>query len=180
MRFQLLPTVAMLLLVSCGSQAVSVNTVSVSSVIDENARLRAENERLRIQPASDAQSELAHVRARDEKRRTDLQVYAVAAQLWATDHDNKLPALGDDEFRGVMVSGKYLARSVPPPSANEHYCYLAGRDDSEYAFSAWLEEDEQPYTVGSDLAARLIAKTSRSAFFGEGCPRVPGWTSVRV
>lgn len=153
--------------------------IPVSSVLDENARLRAENERLRGS-ATDAEEQARRVLARDAKRKSDVMAYATAAQLWAADHGNQLPVVSDDEFQALMVSGKYLVRIVPATSPGEHYCYATSRDRTEYSFSAWLEEEQRPFALGSDMAAHIIAKSSRSAFFNEGCPRVPGWTSVRV
>ncbi len=79
-----------------------------------------------------------------------------------------------------MVSGNYLMRVTPGVSPGEHYCYSTSPDRTEYSFSTWLEEEDQPYAVGSDMAARIVAGASRNAFFSDGCPRVPSWTTVRV
>jgi hypothetical protein len=182
MRLPLLSAAAALILVSCGNASVTNPTViPVSSVLDENARLREENALLRAQPPmTAAEIEQAQVSARDAKRKSDLQAYATAAQLWAADHGEQLPTVGDDEFQGAMVAGKYLARVVPAPSAGEHYCYATNRDRSDYSLSGWLERTDAPYTVGSDMAAAIIAKSTRSAYFSDSCPRIPAWVSVRV
>lgn len=181
MRFPLLGAVAALLLTSCGSAApANPSMIPVSSVLDENARLRAENELLRAQPATDAGEEAIRVSVRDAQRKSNLQAFGTVAQLWAIDHGNHLPLVADDEFQTLMVSGNYLIRVAQPLTPGEHYCYAISRDRTEYSLSTWLEEDDRPYSVGSDLAVPFIAKSSRNAYFGGDCPRVPGWTSVRA
>jgi hypothetical protein len=176
MRRSILSALSALLLVSCGSaQTVGI---PVSSVLDENTHLRAENERLRSN--ANGEAELMRSRARDAKRKSDVMAYATAAQLWAADHAGKLPVAGDNEFQALMVSGRYIVRVTPPATPGEHYCYATSRDLTEYSFSAWTEEDDAPYTVGNDMAASVVAKAPREAFFGSPCPRIPGWAAVAV
>jgi hypothetical protein len=175
------------LLASCANQPVPesqpAQTVRVSSILDENAQLRAENERLR-QTSTITDYEMSRIRARDARRMSDMKVFVSAANVYAVGHKDQLPRLGDDEFQNLMVANRVLVEAVAPPSAGEHYCLAFSPERTDYAFSTWLEEGARVAAVTSERANGLVdpafKQASRDAYFGSACPAVPGWTSVRL
>ena len=180
--------VAALILGACstGAAGESATTPPASAdLIEENARLKAENEFLRreqaVPPNAAAAYEAAAMSARDAKRKSDLQAYETAAYLYAADHDQHFPVVADDEFKPRMVAGGYIQRVLPAPLPDEHYCYAYNPQQSDIIFSAWLEERDGAYGLGGDLTDAFLGRMTRGTYFGgSSCPAPPGWTGVRL
>jgi len=133
------------------------------------------------QAIKDAEWQEGQHRARDAKRKSDLQAFETAIMLFAADHGDLLPSLRDGAINDQLLAGKYLYKPLVPPDAGEHYCYSYSLDRDDYVLATWLETDDRVWASGSSALDDKLPRLSRESFLGDSaCPAISGWTGVSV